>query len=99
VVATLERARADAPEREPYVVLRPLDEGISVEREAERVWRVHGRAAERAVAISDLTDAEALVYVQQRLRRLGVDRALARAGARDGDAVHIGMVELEYEGD
>jgi GTP-binding protein len=44
-------------------------------------------------------DPDALVYVQQRLQRIGVDRALARAGARDGDVVRIGDTELEYEGD
>jgi Obg family GTPase CgtA-like protein len=35
--------------------------------------------------------------VQQRLQKIGVDRALARAGARDGDVVRIGGTELEYE--
>lgn len=100
VVAQLvSRARAEEPESEPYVLLRPVDTGISVEREGVREWRVHGRAAERAVAISDLTDADALVYVQRKLRKLGVDRALARAGARDGDVVRIGATELEYEGE
>jgi GTP-binding protein len=93
------QARASEPEREAFVVLRPLDEGMSVEREGARAWRVHGRTAERAVAISDLTDADALVYVQQKLRKLGVDRALARAGANDGDVVRIGEIELEYEGE
>jgi GTP-binding protein len=61
------------------------------------VWRVQGRAAERAVAVSDVRDPDALVYVQQRLQKIGVDRALARAGARDGDVVRIGDTELEYE--
>jgi hypothetical protein len=28
---------------------------------------------------------------------MGVDRALARAGARSGDVVRIGPVELDYE--
>ena len=53
----------------------------------------------RAVALSDLTNAEALAYAQGRLRRLGVDRALARAGARSGDRVRIGGFEFDYQPD
>nr|MDQ6928649.1 Obg family GTPase CgtA [Actinomycetota bacterium] len=53
----------------------------------------------RAVALSDLTDAQALAYAHNRLRRLGVDRALARAGAREGDTVHIGRLTFEYRND
>ena len=49
-----------------------------------------GRPAERAVALADITTADAIGYVQQRLRRMGVERALAKAGARDGDIVRIG---------
>jgi len=48
------------------------------------------------VALSDLTDPGAIDEVHRRLARLGVDRALARAGARDGDLVTIGDVELEW---
>jgi GTP-binding protein len=99
IAALVEEARAQADAPDPVVVLRPEEEGISVEREGGNAWRVHGRVAERAVAVSDLEDPDALVYVQQRLQRIGVDRALARAGARDGDVVRIGDTELEYEGD
>ena len=56
-----------------------------------------GRQPERAVALSDVTNPDALAYVQQRLKRLGVDRALARAGARQGDTVRIGGMSFEYE--
>ena len=57
-----------------------------------------GRAsAERVVAMADLTNEEAIEYVQVRLRRMGVERALARAGAREGDVVRVGPVELEYQ--
>ena len=93
----VEEARTLPEAPDPVVVLRPQEDGISIEREDNGVWRVHGRIAERAVAVSDLTDADALVFVQQRLRKIGVDRALARAGARDGDIVRIGGTELEYE--
>jgi len=60
---------------------------------------VEGRSAQRAVALSDLTNADALAYAQHRLKRLGVDRALARAGARDGDLVHVGGFTFTYERD
>jgi len=52
--------------------------------------------AERVVAMADLTNLEAMEYVQYRLRTMGVERALARAGAREGDVVRIGPVELDY---
>ena len=57
-------------------------------------YRVLGRAAERAVALSDLTNPEALAYADHRLKRLGVDRALARAGAAQGDVVWVGDFSL-----
>jgi GTP-binding protein len=89
-------ARAAAPEPEAWAVLRPEPEGFRVEREG-RGFVVVGRPAERAVALNDVTAADALAYVHQRLRRLGVDRALARAGAKPGDPVRIGELSFEYE--
>jgi GTP-binding protein len=93
----VDEARGAEPEPEPYVVLRPAEQGFSVVRDDDGAWRVKGKVAERAVALADLTNEEAMSYVQQRLRRMGVERALARAGARDGDLVRIGDVELDYE--
>ena len=92
----VEEARAAEPEPEGFVVLRPREEGFSVDREDDGAWRVHGRSAERVVAMADLTNDEAIAYVHDRFRRMGVERALAKAGAREGDMVRIGGVELEY---
>jgi GTP-binding protein len=89
-------ARASEPAPEPFVVLRPTEEGFAVVRDDDGVWRVSGRSAERVVAMADLTNLEAMEYVQHRLRTMGVERALARAGAREGDVVRIGPVELDY---
>ena len=89
-------ARAREPEREPFVVLRPVEEGFSVARDDDGAWRVTGKTAERVVAMADLTNEDAVAYVQERFRRMGVERALARAGAREGDTVRVGSVELEY---
>ena len=81
------------------VVHRPVPAGVVVERAPDGALVVKGRQAERAVALSDLTDPTALAYAQGRLRRLGVDRALARAGARPGDRVRIGRLEFDWEPD
>ena len=70
-----------------------------VERGGDGAFEVRGRPALRAVALSDLGNAAALAYAQGRLRRLGVDKALSRAGARSGDRVRIGTFEFEYEPD
>ncbi len=92
-------ARAAEPGPEAYVVHRPEPEGVRVERDDDGVLVVLGQAAERAVALNDLTNLQALDYVRDRLKRLGVDKALFRAGAREGDVVRIGKMTLEYSDD
>ncbi|HMC79676.1 MAG TPA: Obg family GTPase CgtA, partial [Acidimicrobiia bacterium] len=92
----VDEARSTEGEVESFVVHRPAEEGFSVRRDDDGAFRVVGRLAERVVAMADLTNPEALAYVQDRFRRLGVDRALARAGARPGDTVRIAGIELEY---
>jgi GTP-binding protein len=92
-------ARAAEPEPSAFVVHRPAREGFQIERDDSGAFVVIGRQAERAVALSDLTNPEALAEAHRRLRSLGVDRALARAGARSGDTVRIGALSFEYEED
>jgi GTP-binding protein len=90
-------ARAVEPEADATIVIhRPLPEGFSVERTGEGTYRVEGKVAERAVALNDVTTDEAAAYIQDRLKSLGVDRALARAGARDGDLVEIGELSFVW---
>jgi GTP-binding protein len=90
-------ARAEQAPPETYVIHRPAAQGFRVERTDDGGYRVVGREAERAVALSDLTNVDAMDEAHDRLRRLGIDRALARAGAREGDVVHIGGMSFEYE--
>ena len=82
-VADLVARPAPSPtRRSPSSCCGPQEEGFSVVQEAEGVWRVQGRLAERAVSVADLSDPDAMVYVQQRLQKMGVERALRRAPAR-----------------
>ena len=90
------RAEAASAASSEIVVHRPVPEGVDVRRSGDGTWLVVGRAAERAVALSDLNDDGAQAEAVRRLRRLGVDRALARAGVRDGDEVTVGTMTFTW---
>ncbi len=91
----VDRAEREAPERKGFVLHRPLGPTFSIIKEGA-AWRVKGRSAERAVAFADLTVPEAADMAAKRLARLGVDEALAAAGAVAGDEVRIGELAFEF---
>ncbi|MCH2627236.1 MAG: GTPase ObgE [Acidimicrobiales bacterium] len=95
----VEQARATDEQPTQYVVHKPVPEGIQVVRHDDGTFEVLGRQAIRAVALSDLTDIDAMSHAQERLQQLRVPRALARAGATTGDVVIIGSFQFEYEPD
>ena len=81
------------------VIHRPTPKGIRVEKSGNNLFTVFGRSAERAVALNDLTNIEALQFVQSSLEKLGVNKALKRAGVKEGDIVKIGQLEFEFQDD
>ncbi|MFM8856336.1 MAG: Obg family GTPase CgtA [Actinomycetota bacterium] len=78
------------------VIIKPESDGAWVEKTDEGVFRIHGRKAERAVHLNDVSTSEALSYIEERLKKLGVPRLLARAGATEGDIVWIGDFSFDY---
>ena len=95
----VEQTRKGDDQPAQYVVHQPVPEGIQVVRRDNGSFEVLGRQALRAVALSDLTDIDAMNHAQERLDQLRVPRALARAGAAEGDVVIIGTFQFEYEPD
>ena len=92
-------ARAELPDPDAFVVHRPVAEGYRIERDDSGAFEVLGRQATRAVALSDLTNSEALDEAHRRLKSLGIDKALARAGAQPGDLVRIGRMVFTFDED
>ena len=88
--------REQAPARTGYVrtIVRP--ETIAVVPE-EGSWRVTGPRPERAVAMTDLDNDEAVLRLQRRLIAMGVERLLQAAGAVAGDEVRIGDAAFDFE--
>ena len=89
-----EAAAAAPPLLQPEPRVR---ERVRAERNAAGVVVVRGRTAEWLAATLDSEDAEARQELLDRLRRLGVQRALTRAGVEPGELVQIGVVELRWE--
>ncbi|HEV2790791.1 MAG TPA: Obg family GTPase CgtA, partial [Solirubrobacterales bacterium] len=77
-------------------VYRPAGEGgYWVEREDDGGFRVLGRGVELLFERHDTKNEEALAYLEQRLKEMGVIAALDRAGFEPGDDVRIGEHEFE----
>jgi GTPase len=98
-----EQAPAPAALEEPefeaeHITYRPAAvQGFEVEPEGEGAFRVAGRGIELLVARHDLTNEEALAYLERRLIEIGVIAALERAGFEPGDEVRIGGEAFELD--
>jgi GTP-binding protein len=97
LAALVHEARQEQPQEPGLVILRPEPEGGRVERIGEHEFRLIGRQLERVVALNDVTTHDAMAYIDHQMKRLGVPKLLARAGAQDGDIVHIADFSFEYQ--
>jgi GTP-binding protein len=102
LAAAVEEHRASLPPMEPArVTIAPKavdDSGFTVERDPEddEGFIVRGVRPERWVRQTDFTNDEAVGFLADRLNRLGVEIELAKAGAREGDAVTVGGVTFDW---
>ena len=71
---------------------------IDVSREERHAWRVRGVQVERMVIQTDWENDEAVAYLQHRFDRCGLDAALAKAGAVNGDEVRILDLTFTFQG-
>jgi GTP-binding protein len=97
--------RVPPPEREEpadtpatHRVYRPgRGDAYSVHRTGPGAFRVEGERVERLIARHDVDNDEALRYVEERLRALGVIKALESAGFEPGDDVEIAGIVFELD--
>jgi GTP-binding protein len=93
-----ERAEESAETPATHRVYRPgRGDAYRVERTGPGAFRVEGERIERLIARHDVDNDEALRYVEERLRALGVLRALESAGFEPGDDVEIGGIVFELD--
>lgn len=93
-----EEEQARAVDSKPLPVLRPKErDRLEVFQDGDE-FVVRGARAEEAALKLGASGDEALDELQQRLRRMGLEKAMRRVGARPGDRVRVGDVEIEWYG-
>ncbi len=94
----VEEVDLDTPQREGFILHRPLRADFTIRRDGDE-WVVEGIAAVRAVNLSDLTDPDAAEFVAKRLVGSGIVDGLIGAGAEPGDDVRIGSIVFTFDPD
>ncbi len=96
IADVVEQVSLATPEREGFVLHRPLRDDFAIHRSGVK-WIVDGIAAVRAVNLSDLTDPDAADFVSKRLVQSGIVDGLIDAGAEAGDDVEIGSIVFTFD--
>jgi GTP-binding protein len=95
-----ELARTDGPVHfEDKVVdetLHKMEQGFTVQNLGGGIFALRGKYVERVSAMLDVSLPEAIQRYQNTLRRIGVERALKKAGIKGGDVVRCGAFEFEW---
>ncbi|MDY0087395.1 MAG: GTPase ObgE [Coriobacteriia bacterium] len=98
-VHELRRQAAQIGAVEQVYTVRPVKRAtFEVTRTGAHSYRVSGEAIERMVIMTELGNEEAVAYLQKRLVKAGVERALEEAGAVDGDEIAIAGATFEFSG-
>ncbi|WP_314921765.1 GTPase ObgE [Slackia exigua] len=97
-----EAARVQESERVAYEQVweherEARDKRFSVYRLSEGIFRVEGPQIERWVVQTDWGNEEALSFLQHRFGRIGLEKRLVAAGARNGDEIRILGRAFEFE--
>jgi GTP-binding protein len=87
----------EALPKAPQVVFRPQPRarGGRVRQEGD-VFVVEAPSLERVTMLRGATSAEITLELKKRFKRLGVDKALEKAGIKPGDKVRCGSLEWEW---
>jgi GTP-binding protein len=99
VAARLAETRSEdaaITEPAPLTILRPKERGVRIQRE-DGAYRVESEREKTFAEMMPVETEEGRAELWRRFQRWGVTGALRRAGAREGDRVLLGRVELEME--
>lgn len=96
ILEALNAAEAAAPTDVNLIVTAPKEEDPWNVIRVEEGFEIVGRRIERMVAMTELSNRDAVRYLHRRLSRMGVIDALKKAGAEEGDTVFVKNVVFTF---
>jgi GTP-binding protein len=91
-----ETAREGEERPAEHVIYRPADQsGYVVKRRGDHSFEISGPSVEKLIARHDLTNQEALTYIEERLRSMGVIKELEAQGFEPGEEITIGEIAFD----
>ena len=99
IAGLIEEVRSNRPVSPTRILHQPEPEGIQVEKVDDANWEIRDRELIRIANLNDLSNPDALAYLQDRFKNMGVERALIRAKVKKGEIVKIGKLEFVYDED
>jgi GTP-binding protein len=95
IFAVIRETPAPSPAAVMSVPVEKAGPEFTVTKDGDR-FIVDGKELRKLVAMTDLDNDEAVDYIQNKFRRMGVEEALKEHGAREGDTVIIGGEEFDF---
>jgi GTP-binding protein len=79
-----------------HALIRPGEQsGYEVRRRGDRSFEISGPSVEKLVARHDLANQDALAYIEERLRAMGVIKELEAQGFQPGEEITIGEIAFD----
>lgn len=86
----------ETPQQENVVYTLTSQEEFTITRDDDSTWVLSGEKLEKLFNMTNFAHDESIMRFARQLRSMGVDEALRKRGAKNGDAVRIQSFEFEF---
>ena len=82
----------------PQAALHKVDPIFVIERDEEGIVHITGKKIDEFIAMTNFTQTEAVTRLRGIFKKIGLEKALLKAGVQDGDTLIAGGREFEWNG-
>ncbi len=98
MLESIPKYQLEVDDTEKTVIYRhhKQEDDFHITRNPDGSFVLHGSKLEKLFKMTDLTRDESAQRFARQMRKMGVDEALRKRGARDGDTIHLLDFEFEF---
>lgn len=93
----MQKGRHETERRYVYRAKQRREEEVEIVVLEPSLFLAQGRLVERMVIMTDFDNDEAVAFLQQELKRIGLEERLLEAGAKADDTIRIRGIEFDFQ--